>query len=130
MSMSRYKCGRRALAAETILDHEPTVILADELAGPPEVLAQIRQTGPVGDLARVYRQNPRNGMNFGRFKLAPVGEHHLDFVDGHAGSLGDRAAGKPRRLQPRIEPVLVEENAHALAPGVNRSQDNPAIPPF
>ena len=36
---------QRALTAETILAHEPTVILADELAGPPEVLDQLRETG-------------------------------------------------------------------------------------
>ena len=36
---------QRALVAETILTYEPTVILADDLAGPPEVLEQLRTTG-------------------------------------------------------------------------------------
>src|SRR5688572_4481039 len=36
---------QRALTAETILSYEPTVILADDLAGPPEVLDQLRTTG-------------------------------------------------------------------------------------
>lgn len=36
---------QRALAAETLLTHEPTIILADELAGPPEVLDQLRDSG-------------------------------------------------------------------------------------
>jgi iron complex transport system substrate-binding protein len=36
---------QRALVAETILSFEPTVILADDNAGPPEVLEQVRSAG-------------------------------------------------------------------------------------
>ena len=36
---------QRALVAETILSFEPTVVLADDLAGPPEVLDQLRSAG-------------------------------------------------------------------------------------
>lgn len=33
---------QRTLVAETILAHDPTIVLADDLAGPPEVLDQLR----------------------------------------------------------------------------------------
>lgn len=36
---------QRTLVAETILSFEPTVVLADDLAGPPEVLDQLRDAG-------------------------------------------------------------------------------------
>jgi len=36
---------QRTLVAETILAHEPTVVLADDLAGPPEVLEQLTAAG-------------------------------------------------------------------------------------
>ncbi len=36
---------QRALVAETILSFEPTVVLADDLAGPREVLEQLRSAG-------------------------------------------------------------------------------------
>jgi len=36
---------QRALVAETILSFEPTVVLADDNAGPPEVLDQVRSAG-------------------------------------------------------------------------------------
>ena len=36
---------QRTLVAETILAHEPTVVLADDLAGPPEVLDQLTAAG-------------------------------------------------------------------------------------
>jgi iron complex transport system substrate-binding protein len=36
---------QRALTAETILNYSPTLILADDMAGPPEVLDQLRSTG-------------------------------------------------------------------------------------
>ena len=36
---------QRSLQTEPILAFEPTVVLADELAGPPEVLDQLRATG-------------------------------------------------------------------------------------
>jgi iron complex transport system substrate-binding protein len=36
---------QRTLVAETILAHEPTVVLADDLAGPPEVLDQLEAAG-------------------------------------------------------------------------------------
>lgn len=36
---------QRTLTAETILSFDPTIILADDLAGPPEVLDQLRDTG-------------------------------------------------------------------------------------
>jgi iron complex transport system substrate-binding protein len=36
---------QRTLVAETILAHDPTVVLADDNAGPPEVLQQLRAAG-------------------------------------------------------------------------------------
>lgn len=36
---------QRALVAETVLSFEPTVVLADDNAGPPEVLDQVRSAG-------------------------------------------------------------------------------------
>jgi iron complex transport system substrate-binding protein len=44
---------QRTLVAETILAYAPTVVLADDLAGPPEVLDQLRAAGVrVVDLTR------------------------------------------------------------------------------
>ncbi len=36
---------QRALTAETILSYDPTLVLATDLAGPPEVIDQLRDTG-------------------------------------------------------------------------------------
>ncbi len=36
---------QRALTAETILSFDPTLVLATDLAGPPEVIDQLRETG-------------------------------------------------------------------------------------
>ena len=50
---------QRTLVAETILSFEPTVVLADELAGPPEVLDQLASAGV--RVVRTTRQDTLDG---------------------------------------------------------------------
>jgi iron complex transport system substrate-binding protein len=50
---------QRTLVAETILSFEPTVVLADELAGPPEVLDQLASAGV--RIVRTTREDTLDG---------------------------------------------------------------------
>lgn len=94
---------QRALTAETILAYEPTVILADELAGPAEVLDQLRQTGiPV---VIINRDRTVKGLT--------------DRVIAIATALGvvDRGAALAATMQPEIDAALTEADAAVASTG-------------
>jgi iron complex transport system substrate-binding protein len=85
---------QRTLVAETILSYEPTVVLADDLAGPPEVLAQLEDAG-----VRVVQIPRRRDLEGPAEKIRAVAEA-LDVPDRGAelvdGLEADLSAGAER----------------------------------
>lgn len=94
---------QRALTAETILTYEPTVILADELAGPPEVLDQLRQTGI-----------PIVIINRDRTVAGPTNK-----VQAVADALGvsNRGAALVATMQPEIDAALAHADRAVVTGG-------------
>lgn len=88
---------QRALVAETILTHEPTLILADDLAGPPGVLDELRTVGV--DVVV---------LDFPRDLTAPAEKVRLV-----ADALG--VAGRGEELATQIEDDLADARAAAAA---------------
>ena len=59
----------RKLAAEPILAHEPTVVIAGDGAGPPGVLDQLAEAG-----VTVWRVPPAEGVAAGKERIARMGQ--------------------------------------------------------
>lgn len=81
-----------ALNAEAILEFEPTVVLGTPMAGPPEVLEQLRQAG-----VEVLIFEQPNGLNAPQLKAHFVGE---------ALGIPRRAEELARDVEQRLQAVL------------------------
>jgi iron complex transport system substrate-binding protein len=99
---------QRTLVAETILAHDPTVVLADDNAGPPEVLQQLRAAG-----VRVVRVAKEETIDAPARKIREVaaalgvpdrGEELVATLDVQLAAAGQRAdaavaaSGRPKVL--------------------------------